>query len=147
MEKAIVTSKWIPAGLFGIVLSVACAVVLMGAAAAEVRPGCERDTLSTSMSPDESWQAIVLEEICTDGAFVTTITNTAQLVRRGAVPRREDDIFAIDAAGQPENSLVVQWLSNHQLQITIPIKSTIGLQKASHEGIEIVAKRIGRPGR
>src|SRR5262245_46170585 len=102
---------------------------------------CERDTLDTVVSPDESWRAVLVEEACSDGAFVTTVTYTVQLVRRDAVPRREDDIFAIDAAGQPQNSVSTSWTSPHELHITIPNKSAIGLRKDSHEDIDIVVKR------
>ena len=125
------------------------AAVLAGAALAQGEAGCQRQTISMLMSPDDAWVALVHEDICSDGYFVTTVTDTVQLVRRDTTdavvlawhadePKHDNDVFALDEHGHPENRPLTRWLSSQKLQITIPNKSTIGLQKSGYEGIEIV---------
>ena len=107
---------------------------------AQERAGCNRQTVAMVMSPDDTWAALVQEDICSDGAFVTVATDVVQLVPRGAKPRDEDNIFAIDEHGRPENRPLLRWLSPRKLQISVPNKSLIALQKSSHEDIDIVIK-------
>jgi hypothetical protein len=139
-------SRWL--ALLFFTISVA---LLPGAAQAQEKGGCQRRTISALMSPDDAWVAFVQEDMCSDGYFVTTITDTVQLVccdAAGAVqltwhpdkPRHENDVFALDEHGQPENRPLTRWLSPQKLQITVPNKSLIGFQKSSYEGIEIVIK-------
>ena len=113
--------------------------------------GCQRLTISAEISPDETWWALTQEDVCSDGYFVTTIIDTVQLVRRETVdtidltehpiePRHEDDVFAVEEHGHPENRPLTRWLSPQILQITVPNKSLIGLRKPTFQGIEISIK-------
>jgi hypothetical protein len=123
-----------------------------GALAAETqrKGGCQRQTVSAEISPDETWWALTQEDVCSDGYLVTTIIDTVQLVRRDTVetidltkhaePRHEDDVLAIDEHGHPENRPLARWLSPQTLQITVPNKSLISLRKPTFEGIEISIK-------
>jgi hypothetical protein len=103
------------------------------------------------MSPDDVWVALVQEYTCTDGYFVTTVTDTVQLTRRDATDaiqlgrhadesKHENDVLTLDEHGHPENRPLTRWLSAHKLQITVPNKSLIGLQKNYYQEIEIVIK-------
>jgi hypothetical protein len=127
------------------------AAMLGGTALAQEKGGCQRETISVLMSPDDTWVALVQEDTCSDGYFVTTVTDTVQLARRDTtdtvqltrhadVPKHENDVFALDEHGRPENRPLARWLSPQELQVMIPNKSLIGLQKNSYESIEIVIK-------
>lgn len=124
---------------------------MKGTALALDKPGCERQAISMLISPDDMWVALVHEDVCSDGAFVTTVTDTVQLARRDAidaiklathadVPKHENDVFAVDVYGYSQLRPLTRWLSLKKLQVTVPNKSLIGLQKPSYEGIEIVVK-------
>jgi hypothetical protein len=141
------TSRWLAILFF----TTGAAAVLPGAGVAQEKGGCQREAISVLMSPDDAWVALVQEDICSDGYFVTTVTDTVQLSPRGATdavqltshsdkPKHENDIFALDEHGHPEMRPLTRWLSPQQLQITVPNKSLIGLQKSSYEGIEVVVK-------
>src|SRR5258706_9969827 len=46
-------------------------------------PNCEqRQVLSQAMSPDGAWVATLYNNICSDGAFVTTISDSVEVTRR-----------------------------------------------------------------
>jgi hypothetical protein len=124
----------------GITISVVYSLTPAGAASEPGKAGCDRETVSLLVSPDESWVAFVQEDVCSDGAFVTNVSDIVQLVRRGGEPKREDNVFALDAHGRPENRPLTRWLSSQKLHITVPNKSLIGLQKTRHEGIDIEIK-------
>ncbi len=84
---------------------------------------------------------MVQEEVCQGPGFASTgISDIVQLARRGQEPENSDDVFAIEEHGDLTNRPVMQWLSPSKLQITVPNKSLIGVQKSSYEGIEIVIK-------
>jgi hypothetical protein len=93
--------------------------------------------LSTLKSPDERWDAVVQEEVCSDGAFVTTVAGVIQLVPHGQKLRPEDDVFA---AGYESQEPRPRWTSPSNLEITVPNLSAIGVQKQSHEGVAISIK-------
>jgi hypothetical protein len=128
------------------IVSIAIVVhLLTGTALAQEGAGCERETVSALSSPDDDWVALVQEDICSDGAFVTTVTDTIQLARQDLTPpvqlswhaeepKHENDVFALDEHGRPENRPITQWLSPRKLQIAIPNLSLIGLKKPSYQG-------------
>ncbi len=68
------------------------------------------------------------------------MSDIVQLVRRGQKSEDSDDVFAIEEHGDPTNRPTLRWLSPQKLQIAVPNKSLIGLQKSSYEGIDIVIK-------
>jgi hypothetical protein len=102
---------------------------------------CEGEMISMLVSPDDGWVALVQEVVCSGEGFGTTaITDGVQIVRRGEVPEKGNDVFGVDEGGRAEIRPLTRWLSPQKLQITVPNKSLIGLQKSSYEGIEIVIK-------
>lgn len=118
---------------------------------AEEKANCQRETISVLISPDNSWVAAVQEDTCSDGYFVTTVTDKVELARLEATdvvrlnphadkPRHENDVFALDEGGHPENRPLTRWLSTSKLQITVPNKSLIGLQKSNYEGVDILVQ-------
>ena len=127
------------------------AAVLMSAAWADAKAVCSRTTISITVSPDDSWVALVQRDICSDGFFVTTVVNTVQLARYAAIrtidrlphpelPRiAENDVFAVEGPTFQQRPLI-RWVSDKTLQITVPNLSLIGLKKDSYEGVEILIK-------
>jgi hypothetical protein len=89
------------------------------------------------ISPNDISVAYLDEGICSDGLFQTTIVDYVQVARRGVEPTRENDVFATDVHGGLEDHPAVQWLSSQKLQITVPNKSLIGLQKGSYNGVDV----------
>jgi hypothetical protein len=113
--------------------------------------GCWRSTISTSISPDNAWVALVQQDVCSDGAFVTTVVDKVQLVRRISIdaiplgphadePIHENDVFAVEDGGYPEERPLIRWLSSDKLEISIPNLTFIGLQKTEYYGVQIVVK-------
>jgi hypothetical protein len=100
--------------------------------------GCSRDTVDMLASPGGDWVAFVQDEICSDGAFQTSVVDFVQLARRGIKPTRKNDVFAVDSHGVYRPLL--HWRSSHELQITVPNKSFIGLRKHSYRGIDVVVR-------
>jgi hypothetical protein len=127
------------------------ATTLTGTALAQKGAGCERETVSTSVSPGDAWVALVQEEICSDGHFVTTFIDKVQMVRRDLTdtiklgprttdPVQENDVLAVDVGPRPEDRPRLQWLSPEKLQITLPSFSVVGSKKVSYQGLDIIAK-------
>lgn len=135
----------------GILFAVTVATMLTGTALAQKGAGCERETISMSVSPGDAWVALVQQQICSDGHFVTTFTDIVQIVRRDLTdviklgprindPVQENDVFAVDVGTRSEDRPRLRWLSPEKLQITIPNFSAVGLRKVSYRGLEIVSK-------
>jgi hypothetical protein len=112
--------------------------------------GCQGEVISMTLSPSKEWVALVQERICTDGAFVTTVTNTVQLRRtikddsialgRHVVDAKQSsDILTLEIT-RPEDRPATKWLSSQDLQITVANKSLIGLFKSKYEGVGIIIK-------
>jgi hypothetical protein len=133
----------------GIVILAAGVTVLNGGALA-LEAQCERETISTVVSPDNTWVALVQEGLCTGGSITVStdtvqlarrnLTDTIQLAQRPEAPQHENDILVVDYYGHAENRPVTRWLSPEKLQITIPNISAIGLHKSNYQGVEIVIK-------
>jgi hypothetical protein len=113
--------------------------------------GCQRQTISMVVAPDNAWVALVREGGCSGGGPVSTSTDTVQLARRGLTATikldslpdeavHENDILVVDDYGHPENRPLTQWLSPRKLQITIPNISGIGLQKSSYDDVDVIIK-------
>ena len=119
----------------------AATLLCVAMASAQNDAGCHRLTIDTLASPDGAWVALVQEDTCIgDFPFTTGVTDTVQLVRRGKQPSSDNDVFAIEEHGRPENRPLLQWLSPKKLQISVPNKALIGLQKSNYAGVEIVIK-------
>jgi hypothetical protein len=102
--------------------------------------GCSRNTIEMLVSPDDIWAAFVQEEVCSDGAFVTTVVNYVQVERRGVEPTRENDVFAIVDHGALDDRPILQWLTTRELRIMVPNNALIGLQKGSYQEINVVVR-------
>ena len=135
----------------GNLIVIAVTTALTGTALAQNGAGCERETVSASVSPGGAWVALVQEEICSDGHFVTTLTDNVQIVRRDGTdilrlgPRaadavQENDVFAVDVGPRPEDRPRLRWLSPEKLQVTLPNFSVFGSKKVSYQGLDIIAK-------
>jgi hypothetical protein len=132
----------------GIVWATMVACVPDRAATAAGSPSCEREVVSSVVSPDDTWVALTHAAICSDGRLVTVAFQVVQLVRkdkidaiplgnRVAEPSYEDDVFSMDDFGDPLERPVTQWVDPQKLRITVPNISSIGLQRSSYMGIEI----------
>lgn len=111
---------------------------------------CERETIARSVSPDQTWVALVQEGMCTTGR-VAVSTDTVRLERisemkeiplgaRFEKAEYENDVLVVDYYGRPEARPIVNWLSPRKLQITIPNISGVGLQKNNYQDVEITIK-------
>jgi hypothetical protein len=72
--------------------------------------GCESNTVGVAVSTDDAWMARVQEEVCSDGAFVTTVVAYVQVAQRGSDPMHEHDVFAVEEVGGAETVPNLQWL-------------------------------------
>src|SRR5258705_11401525 len=137
-------SKFLP--FLAVLLPVMGFISLDGAATAQGDLPCERETIALSVSPDETWVALVQEGMCISGR-ITVSTNTVRLARRDSMnemslvsrperPEYENDVLVVDYYGRPETRPLLHWLSPRKLQITIPNISGVGLQKGSYQDVE-----------
>lgn len=88
---------------------------------------CDRTLISKTSSPDQRWEASVVDTVCSDGIFVTTSTNNIQVVENGQ-PVGQDALI-VEFHGHDEDRPVIEWLDNRELKINLPNKSIIGLWK------------------
>jgi hypothetical protein len=111
---------------------------------------CERRTVALSVSPDDTWVALVAEGTCSSG-LVTVSTDTVRLVSRDSLDavslasrsekaEFENDVLVVDDYGRLKFRPLLQWLSPRKLQLMIPNISAIGLQKSSYRDVEIVIR-------
>lgn len=134
-------------------LFVSALISLSAAGYAQEGGGCLRETISIQASPDDKWIALVQEDTCSDGHFVTVVNDVVELTLRNGLetillkqhpdaPRHENDIFSTEEHGAPEFRPVTRWLTPTSLEITVPNKSLIGLKKKTYEGIDISVKYV-----
>ncbi len=111
---------------------------------------CTSRVISTLLSPDDSWIAVVRETVCSNEGFamgstgdaVELIRSGAELpmnIQRGIEPTNGNIVLGLDR-GSWKDRPIVQWLSPNKMQITVPNKSLVGLRKSSFEGIEIAIR-------
>jgi len=145
-------SQWRWSAYLKAMLVAASGAAVAGAQLACAEGGCWRSTISALTSPDDAWVALVRQDVCSDGAFVTTVVDKVQLVRRNSIgtiplgplpdePIHENDVFAVEDGGHPADRPLIRWLSADKLEISIPNRIHIGLQKSEYEGVQIVVKR------
>src|SRR5258708_40091887 len=111
-------------------------------------PNCEqRQVLSQAMSPDGAWVATLYNNICSDGAFVTTISDSVEVTRRNEpatpMPVAGRTVFGMDdhPDGVPK-PLAVRWTAQRGLEITIPNDALAGNQEVAFADITISYKYI-----
>jgi hypothetical protein len=103
--------------------------------------GCQREVIATGVSADDKWVAIVQEKVCSDPGMASTGTMEAvQIAAREQEPEKGEDVFVMNGSGDPMRRPNIRWLSLTTLQITVPSKSLIGLEKKNYVGIDIVTK-------
>jgi len=89
-------------------------------------PNCEqRQVLSQAISPDGAWVATLYNNICSDGAFVTTIGDTVEITRPNEpatpMPAAGSTVFGMaDPPYGVPKPLAVRWTAQRSLEITIP---------------------------
>jgi hypothetical protein len=115
-------------------------MLLAAAPAVAQTIGCESDTISVSPSPDGAWLAVILQETCTDGWFVTSVAEVVHLTRIGEETKRGSDVLAVDVGGGRGNGPQVVWVSPQRLQITVPNRSLVVLMRERLETVEIAVK-------
>ncbi len=102
-------------------------------------PGCHQTTLSVLRSPDTAWTAVIDQEVCSGvGIASTSVTNVVSLLEAGEKPELGNAVLAFDAV---VNQLpIMEWVYSDKLQITVPNKSWIGMQKNSLKTVQVVVK-------
>lgn len=104
-------------------------------------PDCERKIISKLLSPDDTWTAVVEEDLCSHGpAFTTVILDRVRLVRRGEKAKDDSEVLVTEEGGRWENRPQTEWLSPRNLQITLPNKIFLNLKKPNYNDIEISIK-------
>jgi hypothetical protein len=99
---------------------------------------CKGEVISSVESSDKRWLAIVQEYVCSgEGLLTISITDAVQVVESGQVPTHENDVLVVDEGGHSENRPAISWASEGKLEITIPNKSLVGLQKQKYHDIDI----------
>ena len=128
-------------GLVWSIASLGCVVVaFVGLLVWLVRSnaGCEYLSVSRSNSPDAAYVAIVVREVCSDGAFITTVWNNAHLVRPDETPNDANIVFAQDVGSG--SRIVAEWLSPQKLQITTKTWPVNGPSERDFSGIAVVVR-------
>jgi hypothetical protein len=102
--------------------------------------------LSKAASPDGAWVATIYNNICSDGVFVTVVSDTVEITRPG------EQAAPIPAAGvvfgmddhpfDVERALSVKWIADRGLEITIPNDASAGRQDSSYADLTISYKYV-----
>jgi hypothetical protein len=94
---------------------------------------CEqRQVLSQAISPDGAWVATIYNSVCSDGVFVTTITDTVEMTRPNdpatPMPAAGRTVFSMDdhPYGVPK-PLAARWTAQRSLEVTIPNYALLGI--------------------
>jgi hypothetical protein len=105
-------------------------------------PGCEqRDLLSQAASPDGVWTARIYYNVCSDGYFVTTVSNTVEVrpADKGtsSIPS-EGVVFGMDVGPYDQGKpLAAKWTGARNLEITIPNDAWAGRQASNFADVSI----------
>jgi hypothetical protein len=98
---------------------------------------CAQEKISSDVSPNGSWSAVLLEENCTDGMFVSTAVDIIQLVGPDEIPNRANDVFTVDRPAVDHPKLAIEWLSSEELRIIVPNNYPLGTAKSSYRGVHV----------
>ena len=110
-------------------------------------PGCEqRAMLAQAPSPDGAWVAAIYNNICSDGAFVTTIDDTVEITRpdepSSPVPSTGVVFGMDDRPYDTKKPLAVTWLDRRSLEVTIPNDAWAGKQELAYADVTITYKYV-----
>ena len=100
--------------------------------------GCEYLSESRSPSPDATSVAIVVEEACSDGAWITIVGNTAHLTRPDEMPNDANIAFVQDVGSA--GPIIAEWLSPQKLQITTKTWPINGPTERDFRGIIVIVR-------
>jgi hypothetical protein len=125
----------------------AAALVWHSSAMASGSPGCEqRKVLARATSPDGAWVATIYNNICSDGAFVTTIDDTVEITRpeekASPVPSNGTVFGMDDRPFDIEKPLAVTWTGPRGLEVTIPNDAWAGKQASAFADVVISYKYV-----
>jgi hypothetical protein len=129
------------------IASLTCAgVVFIGVMVWLVRSnaGCETLSVARSASPDATSVAIVVEEACSDGGWVTVVDNTAHVARPDEIPNDANIVFAQDVGSA--GRIMAEWLSPQKLQITTKAWPINGPTEREFRGVAVTIKYERPPG-
>ncbi len=120
--------------LLSFILAPAC-----GSAAEQAN--CEHSGERTAISPDGRWVATVLEEICdangvASGGVVVDLAMSADATHA-------QRIFSMYVPRSRDEWPKVLWKSSSQLELWVPNRSAIAMQKAESQGIQVQLKYCG----
>ena len=110
-------------------------------------PGCEqRKMLAQAPSPDGVWVAAIYNNICSDGAFVTTIDDTVEITPLDEQPSPVPStgvVFGMDDfPSDTQKPLAVTWLGPRSLEVTIPNDASAGKQEFAYADVAITYKYV-----
>jgi hypothetical protein len=109
--------------------------------------GCEqRNRLVQAASPDDAWVATFYYNVCSHGAFVTTVTDTVEITRpneEAAWTPSAATVFGMDdLALGAEKPLAVTWTGLRNLEVTIPNDAWAGEQQTAYADVTITYKYL-----
>jgi hypothetical protein len=110
-------------------------------------PGCdERKVLSKAVSPDGAWVATVYNNICSDGVFVTVVSDTVEITRpdeqAAPIPAAGVVFGMSDHPSYGDKALSVKWIAERSLEITVPNDTWAGPQDSSYADLAISYKYV-----
>ena len=121
------------------------------------RQGCDRALLSSHPSPDLVRVAMVQEDICSDGYFVTMPSYSVSLVRQNRMndyqlrghfdhlDHKDTTIATISGAGSGAVPLL-SWRSDAELRMSVPRGARIGVMETVLDGVSISMRVYGDDG-
>ena len=104
--------------------------------------GCEqRQVFAETPSPDSSWTARFYQNICGGGFGTTYVDDTVEIVRPNEAPHPLPTVGVVfemedPAYGQPR-PMALKWLSERELEVTIPNNANAGTQQSTFADIAI----------
>jgi len=110
-------------------------------------PGCdERKMLSKAVSPDGAWIATVYNNLCSDGGFVTVVSDTVEITRpdepAAPIPASGVVFGMTDHPSYGDKALSVNWIAERGLEITVPNNAWSGPQASSYADLTISYKYV-----
>jgi hypothetical protein len=102
--------------------------------AAQRQIGCHSKLLETVKSPDGASAAFLLQEVCSNGSFITTVNDIVEMrIREGEKSR----VLAVSTSGNDDDHPKLLWISNTKFHIIVDNRALIGLRRPNFEGVEI----------
>jgi hypothetical protein len=109
-------------------------------------PGCERrEVLGQAVAPDGAWVATVYYNVCTAEPFVTTVSDTVEVVRPSEKPTPVPSpatVFGMDDHYGDSKTISAAWIGARNLEITIPNDAAAGKQDSTFADITVSYKYV-----